>query len=805
MTMTVRLGPALLIPLLGLLFFADLVLHPAQVLYSDTSDLLAMHLPTKRFLVRTWQQTGELPRWCPYSFGGTPLVHDVQAAAFYPPHAPLYLLPEGWVGPALSWLVVLHVIAAGWCMLAYARTQGLGPPAALVAAVGYMFGSKWLMHVLGGGHYILAPLAWLPLVLLGLERAVRPPGGRAGLLRRAWCATGAGAAFALIILGTHPQLTLYAGLFAAIWTLGPALEQAGLFGPAADRSPRRTAAALGWWAGLGAWAVLAAVALSAVQLLPALEAAGESSRGVGVAAQEVLRGGVVTFFRLLGPTLSGVPWEDQGGLGVLWVAAAVLAPVLCRGRVRFQAAVGLGVILFAVGGGFALQRLPGFRLFILPSRALLLMALPVALLAGVTTQALLAGPESAPGSRCRRVLLRVLLAALVLVAGQVLFVRLAGHPLAFHGYWVSLLLTVPAAFWLLGRAGRPGWAWAWTAVLLADAWALTWPLVAVRREADVYDPAPCVDYLLEHNTYKVGDCSYRGRVLDLSPPKRPPGTPLGSALPLLYEVEPVLGYNTFDVYRYKQYLQFIAGSDQPVRPREGVFGYPIVGHFPVKNKGLLDLLGTRHLLQPANLAPPGEGWHKKYEDVRPYGFLVFGGGLRDDLPPFAVYENRAVLPRAFTVSRAAPLPDGPQLLPALSTADFRHQVFLEGITDATGSPAAAEEGPALIRNYQPDRVVVEVNRKTPGYLVLADVWFPGWTCTVDDNAAPLYRANFLFRAVPVGAGTHTVVFAFDPASYRLGRVISTAAVAVLLGLSLAAVLRRAVRRSATTPPEQIPV
>src|SRR5260221_13718208 len=98
-----RLKPYLIVAALGLLFFSDLVLHPTQTLYSGSSDLLAMHLPLKRFLVRSWQETGEIPLWCPHSFGGMPLVHDVQVAAFYPVHLPLYLLPEEAVGAALSW------------------------------------------------------------------------------------------------------------------------------------------------------------------------------------------------------------------------------------------------------------------------------------------------------------------------------------------------------------------------------------------------------------------------------------------------------------------------------------------------------------------------------------------------------------------------------------------------------------------------------------------------------------------------------------------------------------------------------
>ena len=53
-----RLRVPLILTLLGLLFFADLLLHPTRVLYSDHSDLLAMHLPAKRFLVRELHATG---------------------------------------------------------------------------------------------------------------------------------------------------------------------------------------------------------------------------------------------------------------------------------------------------------------------------------------------------------------------------------------------------------------------------------------------------------------------------------------------------------------------------------------------------------------------------------------------------------------------------------------------------------------------------------------------------------------------------------------------------------------------------
>ena len=67
-----------------------------------------------------------------------------------------------------------------------------------------------------------------------------------------------------------------------------------------------------------------------------------------------------------------------------------------------RAVVCLLLVLFAIGGGLLLQRLPGFRLFQLPVRMLLIAALPVALLAGSTVQALLDLPaEAGAASKAR--------------------------------------------------------------------------------------------------------------------------------------------------------------------------------------------------------------------------------------------------------------------------------------------------------------------------------------------------------------------------------------------------------------------
>jgi hypothetical protein len=769
------LGPYLILAGLGLLFFADLVLHPGQVLYSDHSDMLAMHLPAKQFLVRSWQETGEVPLWCPYSFAGLPFVHDIMAETFYPPHAPLYWLPVERLGIALSWLIVVHVIVAGWCMYAYAASRGLGRTASLVAACGYMFAGKWLLHLVGAAQFI-SGLAWLPLALLCLEQALRR--------RSLRYATATGAVYALVILGTHPQWTFYAGGFLALCTLGTALEEAGCRSQDGRFSWRRTALALGRWLAYGACAGLVAAALAAVQLLPTAEAARYTAREVGVAPRISWIETPATLVLLIGPPLMDGPgalYEFRGAFGLLWIAFAAMAPAVNPSRARVPAVVCVLLILFALGGSQLFQALPGFRLFRLPSRMLLLAALPVAFLAGASVDGLMAtpGPSSAVRRSCRLVLLLTAGAVGVILGSLLLRLKTDEQTIRFQPYWILLLATVPCAYWLLGKPGGswrvgPGF-WCSLLLLLDLATALE-PVVAVRPEAEVFAPSPSITYLAARP-------AGQGRVLDRSLTTRTPNTPLGSGAPLAlcYRIEALRGFNSLDILRYKEYLQFIGGVDEPIRPIESPLTNPYIGDFPVKNRSLLDLLGTRYLLQPS-AGPIDEDWHAVLVDSCPRAYDHYDGGVQE-LPPYTVYENRHVLPRAFVVPEAAPLPDQP--LQTLAATDFRRRVLLEDFVP----PGREPEGdfrPATIRAYRPNQVLVTVEDGPAGYLVLADIWFPGWTCTVDGEPASIHRANYLFRAVALPAGAHEVAFSFTPASYSWGKLISMSSLAAVVAFNLLA-------------------
>ena len=801
-----RIGPYLVIALLGLCFFSDLVLQPSSVLYSDHSDFLAMHLPMKRFLVRSWHETGEIPLWNPYSFAGMPFVHDVQAGAFYPLHLPLYLLPEDRVGPALSWLVVLHVIVAGWCMYAYARTKNLGKMAGLVSAVGYMFAGKWLLHVLAGGHYIMIPLAWLPLMLLFLERAIE----RRSLLWGTW----AGVVYSFIILGSHPQMTLYVGLFCAVWSLG------GLFNDCAAHRQIGLVSYIARWIFMGVWTLSVASALSAVQLLPALEAARESTRSAGVGTRGILLAAIPCALGLVGPGLTQT-WEDRTGLGVLWISAALVAPFIVRRRARFEGIFCLALVAFALGGAALFQPLPGFRLFQLPARMLMLLSLPVALLAGRTTELLLEPGEDRDRAVLlyRRALPRVLLIFLFLAGGAAYLHYLSWHQsqsgtdnaslatwlaqldLRGQAYWLLLGVTAPVTAWLVGARNalsREAWGWMWFVVLLTDCWSVTRVNVAVRPESEVYAASDCVRYLAGE---KSRHPRQHWRVLDPGLPGKPADAPLGPALPLLgnVQLEPVLGYNSFDLLRYKEFLQFTYGENRPLVPRTGIFGYPIITDFVVKQQRLSDLLGVRYLLNPVgdeSRVEQSDGreatpWQRVGEiDPVPRAYSFLTGGMQD-LPPYAVYENRGALPRAFKVHAAKGLADPVRVFDQLCSTDFSKTMLVERPPAKPSPPANTTKPmvPAVIQQYLPNRVVVRTHGEDPGYLVLTDSWFSGWTCQVDGEPVEVLRADFLFRGVAVPGGEHIVSFVFAPASYLYGRIISLAAVVAMLFGSLIGCVR----------------
>jgi hypothetical protein len=195
--------------------------------------------------------------------------------------------------------------------------------------------------------------------------------------------------------------------------------------------------------------------------------------------------------------------------------------------------------------------------------------------------------------------------------------------------------------------------------------------------------------------------------------------------------------------------------------------------------------------------PEGPDWQPVFQDQGREVYDFLAGGMQS-LRPCTCYLNRTALPRMFVVPYARPLPGREDVLAALKETNFLETVLLEDYESPTDRPSRprASRGAYVVR-YHPNEIELHVRPGDAGFLVLTDLWYPGWTCTVDGEPARLYRANYCFRAVELLAGEHTVVFRFEPRSFRVGLQITRVALAAAAVLGLIGLVWR---RRPTAPP-----
>jgi len=174
-------------------------------------------------------------------------------------------------------------------------------------------------------------------------------------------------------------------------------------------------------------------------------------------------------------------------------------------------------------------------------------------------------------------------------------------------------------------------------------------------------------------------------------------------------------------------------------------------------------------------------------------------GLRLDPDPLVpvftegplVLRNDAVLPRAFVVHRAEVAAGEADALRRLGEPDFdpTTTVLLYG-EKVPGTISAAEMVPgtfsprARVTSHGRHEVVVEVEAAARGWLVLTDVFYPGWSARLDRRRVELHAANHAFRAVAVPAGRHEVRFSYTCWPWWIGLAVASVTALALLAARL---------------------
>ncbi|MFQ5672040.1 MAG: YfhO family protein [Nitrospinales bacterium] len=699
---------------------------------------------------------GELPLWNSRAMLGTPLLANGSSAALYPLTWLLSLCPL-WL--ALNLQAVIKLFVAGWFACRWMKLFSREPAPAVFAAVGAMFCSfnmVWLNHPQSNVSVLL------PAAYYYTEKLVRRPRWEnvLGLLVVVF----------LQLLGGHMKTALLCAVGTGLYLLVRLVLM--------NRQDQNAGVAVRILR--FGWAYFLGTLLAAVQVLPFLEFIRHSYTlpHLASAAADALPAHYLLLLlnpNLLGHPAAGINWGglnfNEGaiytGVTVLFVALAVLP----AGRRSLREAVGdfpkrpTALALCAVNGFLLLwifgplagvaDRLPLLG-WTDPARLVMVFQLN-AVFAAALSFALLMEGGVAPPSRKRPAVVAVLL-TFCLAGIFISPIRWRDHAdyLLFHLVCFAGLLVVLVALFAVFRRGGEGrgiFSWGLCLVLFVDlflAYGDYNPVVDKRWLSHPLPPA----------LRKIHGTPFRVTGLDA---QLPPNTAMLAGL------GDVSGLGNPIDLRAHRFLTTLFPSLDAGRGMRN-----IVSLTTAREAAALNWLSVKYILsskepRDANGKLPS-GWDKIYASDQ-----------------VLIYENRGVLPRARVVARYEKLAAERILSRMRDTpGDLTDTVFLEedlpeaqrrGLETAAGAPP---ESSVHILEYGDNRVLIEAVTAGPGLLVLADPDFPGWQARVNGQPRPIHRANYLFRAVYLKKGRHTVEFRYRPDSVHWGIFISCLALAKIL-------------------------
>lgn len=724
-------------------------------------DVPTFVYPSLRF-TRDSLRALRFPIWNPDMYAGQPFLASYQTGLLSPFVLLSVVLPPP---DALLAHAIVRLLIGGIGMFLFLRGLRLAAPAVWFGALTFLFNPfaiVWLEHPPS------AVSCWLPWLLWSVDRH-RQDGGLRPVAELA-------ALTALTLLAGHPETAFKVLLLTGAYAVGVCL---------AGTDVRRLRADLQVLVGRLLPAVVLGAAMAAAQIVPFLEYMDESGiaamrRTFAVSPMVVTPPTAVAAFvpdvfgnPSRGPFLTNYLEQTAYPGNVAWILAAVAVGVLARRRWRVGFFAGIALLAAALMYGapgisrlFALIPMAGLSA---PSRFGLVVIVAVVVLGAFGVDAVC--------ERDRR------------LGDDARAMRAAGLALAIIAVIVAALIWWQwAAFHNAGLARHVAKVALWSGGVAAAALA-----VLIARARDVASTRIAVACLVAVSVADLFAVGFRFHPMM-------PRTQVYPRLPAI------------DLMAADRSLFRIAGVGDSLLPNAAM-GYGLSdprGYDGVAPRHYTDLLGRAfgpalgHRIHAHGVLPVADLLNIKY--------LVAPGGDRTTVPhwtpivttPATVYRNERVFPRAWLVDRAVVRDDASTLDWLVApTSDLRHEApIAEALGTAGPEPAdGAAIGAATITRYEPTDVELTTNATGRRLLVLADAWYPGWHVYVDGRKASIVRAYYALRGVAVPAGRHHVRFAYEPASLRIGLLVSAAAVVAWIGLVLVAARRRATsRRAAAASP-----
>lgn len=133
---------------------------------------------------------------------------------------------------------------------------------------------------------------------------------------------------------------------------------------------------------------------------------------------------------------------------------------------------------------------------------------------------------------------------------------------------------------------------------------------------------------------------------------------------------------------------------------------------------------------------------------------------------------------------------------AVGQLNLRHEAVADAKFKTQLGEAMEQDSVSIvtIKGYEPNELSYEVNSGKGGVVVFSEIYYPGWTATIDGQPAELGRVNYILRALNVKSGKHDVVLTFKPKSVNTTETIAYISYVILMLVVLGAVYMEYRRR-----------
>lgn len=165
----------------------------------------------------------------------------------------------------------------------------------------------------------------------------------------------------------------------------------------------------------------------------------------------------------------------------------------------------------------------------------------------------------------------------------------------------------------------------------------------------------------------------------------------------------------------------------------------------------------------------------------------------------APIENPYACGNAWFVNKVSFVDNANEELATVGKIDVRHEAVADKKFQQTLGASTTNDSTATVtlKSYEPDRLVYDVKSTNGGVLVFSEIYYPGWTATIDGNDVPVGRVNYVLRALNMKPGNHKVELTFKPKTVVMTERIANTASAILV-IILVAVTIAAYRKRRTT-------